>query len=689
MKKIINFVTIILTYFYFASNSYASNNFAPPIMPQLEASDSQTGFKMARAYWLPDYTYGTATISDNGNNTQTDSCSYYGQKTSIPLNKTCTKTTPAIGLTCYRDCYCSDKYQYRTCPSGKMLSTDCCDERCSSCDECTTTGNWSYTKQNVEKSRIKTTTQTCGDVFFACELGFKPMDHSILGDIGNLKTCPEHQAITISTDGENCAKCSNKPCSEFGYQDKETSNKICTVVNPYTGKNCYSCKECGTEYKYNASNCPAPNTLSGSNCGGKHTECTIVETCSPLANQTNCSSGTYSCSNGCDGTRICCDNCETEQRKLLETINSGKKGVITVEHDIRFCKNVGIVLQDGQSLAGKNGLKQKLTFNFDSPEKAVGIELGNNSNLSNLSIDYTSLNKNNKYDFHAIRNNKKKGTNLKDIDITVKNDEISEHAMAGIGNFGTMYLQGIIDIYTVQPIGRYVSGISGYHKFPYQGTLIQDKDSTLNIQSSGNGINWGINTLAGIVNIKTKGMSEYGIKAGNIILSGTTNIQTSGQYAHGILGGEYDIPGTLNIKIKGPQTQAISGGSQNITGTVNIQVDSSWGYAISTGITTILGTVNIKNNKYYGSTLASIHVTPTGTLLISTPKLAVTSYNSGTYYVPGATIGLNTNSDKPSGLWQAKTTGELPYFGFTLDKSPDFNLIGEFPQQPDIPDIIF
>ena len=603
MKRIINFVTIILTYFYFASNSYASNNFNPSIMPQLEASNSQAEFQMARAYWLPDYTYGTATISDNGNNAPDNSCSYYGQMTSIPLNETCTKTTPAIGLTCYRDCYCSDKYQYHTCPSGKMLSTNCCNGRCISCDECTTTGNWSYTKPDVEKSRIKTTAQACGDVFFACELGFKPMDNSILGDIGNLKTCPEYQELTISTDGENCAKCSNKSCSKFGYHDKETSTGICTVINPYAGKSCYSCKECGSEYKYDASNCPAPNTLSGSNCGGRYTECTIVETCSPLANQTNCSAGTYSCSDGCDGTRTCCVNCEQDQKALLATINSGKKGVITVEHDITFCKNVGIVLKDGQSLTGKNGLKQKLTFDFNSSEKAIGIDLGNDSNLSDLIIDYTSVNKLDHDNFHAIRNNQKSNVTLTNLNITTQTNNKNYNTMAGISNLGDMELLGNINIHTA---GTNAHGINGEtYKSDIIGNLTQNKNCTVNIKTTGEqgyGIHKGRNTIHGTVNIETHGISASGTYNGDNYITGKLNIQTFGKYSSGLFGekNSFTTSAKALIQIAHLNTPSIKGRFNYVKGfTIGTKTNTSTNY--------VNGVWKANNNAQMGGNLYSLH----------------------------------------------------------------------------------
>ena len=215
---------------------------------------------------------------------------------------------------------------------------------------------------------------------------------------------------------------------------------------------------------------------------------------------------------------------EAELLDALANVNPAD-GAIALNRNITMSKNVGLVLKEGQKLVGKTG-REKLTFDFDSPTKAIGIELAANTELSGLVIDYTSTDKTNSDDFHAIRNNGHTGVKLSNLNISVKTDDTSHLEMAAIYNAssGEIALDGLIEINAPSTVSQYVYGIKGKGN---SSKLIQTDTSTLNISTAGGwgvGIYAGANTLSGTVNISTAGDRGYGINDGTNTLSSTAKL---------------------------------------------------------------------------------------------------------------------------------------------------------------------
>lgn len=381
----------------------------------------------------------------------------------------------------------------------------------------------------------------------------------------------------------------------------------------------------------------------------------------------------------------------TTEAELFDALNNAdpSKGAIVIANDIALSKNIGLALKDNMKLVGKTGA-EKLTFDFDSTTKAIGIELAKDTQVSGLVIDYTSVNKTSSDDFHAIRNNGYTGVKLKNLDITVKSDSTSAYAISGIHNAssGEVALEGTINLSAPSTTGKYIYGIRG------NGTsskITQAADSVLNITTSGiegYGISYGTNILSGKVNITTSGSGGIGIARCTNTLSGTVHITTSGSSGMGIYNGTNSLSGTVNITTSGQYGYGIDNGTNTLSGTVNITTSGSSGRGINNGTNTLSGTVNITTSGQYGrgiiegtNTLSSsaqlrIKIQDNTTNAIDFSKLS---------YAIGAKIGIESaKAPAGAGFWQATTnkTSTTDETFNTLDGVADWNRIGNFPGIP-------
>ena len=230
------------------------------------------------------------------------------------------------------------------------------------------------------------------------------------------------------------------------------------------------------------------------------------------------------------------------ERELLDAIanTTAADGVIVIASDITLTTDTGLVLKNGQKLVGQNfidgkGGRAKLSFNFNNADKAVGIDLSQGSQLSDLIIDYTTLQRNNHTDFHALRNNGFKDIKLHNLDIIIEAEGTEYFSSAGIGNFdgGEINLSGEINITAPSTTSRYVYGVYSRNT----GKIVQAEDSIFNITTMGErgyAIGGGDNTFNGVVNISTSGKFGIGLLDCNNILNGTLNITTTAQDGYGI-----------------------------------------------------------------------------------------------------------------------------------------------------------
>ena len=756
MKNLMKTITIIAINLCFCNNVIAYSSIPSIEVTPQKHSVSKSHFKIAKAYWLPDYTAGVATIINSGSSSEAPkSCKEAGliDAKDIPANKTCTKTFQ-VNLTCYKDCICAPKYTHSSSElTGYKLNDDCCDGKCSGVIACEKPEGWSFRRpSSYLHKEIMELKHECGPIYFLCPRGFQPIKNAMYGNQYNLTSCPAHQNYITNGGGPYCAKCENKSCADYNFQDNNDTTINCTAQTPYAGKTCYDCKSCAAQYKYDSRNCKSPNILGTDTCGNKSSECNCpigitncqfdckthytgscstickeCKTCIPLANETNCSFGTTSCSDDCGGTRTCCKTCETKAAKeLFEKINSGVKGVITIKEDIVFCPNTGIVLKDGQSLIGANNTTQKLTFNFNNnAKKAIGIDLANNSSISQLDIDYKTLVDSNDTNFHAIRNNNNKDVTIKDVNITVKGGSYYTNT-AGIANFGEINLLGNINILTKSGNS---SGI--YNKAT--SSLTQDKSSTLNIKTNdtrGCGIIGGKNNLNGTVNIITQAYadgikdatnnisstsiiniqsslfghaiensinnvfgkinikSEYkGISNSTNNISGVINIQTSGLTANGIENSDNEISGTLNIETKLSGNGIYKGKNKILrTGIVNIKTKDN---GIDSSTNTIDGKVSIRAS--HGINGGANTLNSSAELLIN--NMVEEAINAVLNYNTSSKIGIISSYHEPGkniNIWEAKKRGKLTVDvidggTFTLKDHPDFKDINNRKKMPPFP----
>ena len=113
MKAIIRIAIFVTINIYLTNNLFATNKSTAIDISNIKYISSKSQFKTAAVYWLPDYTYGNATISDSNNSGGSSiptSCTDFGLSSGIPTNMTCTQSNPGHGFTCYKDCVCPSKY---------------------------------------------------------------------------------------------------------------------------------------------------------------------------------------------------------------------------------------------------------------------------------------------------------------------------------------------------------------------------------------------------------------------------------------------------------------------------------------------------------------------------------------------------------------------------------------------------
>ena len=126
-------------------------------------------------------------------------------------------------------------------------------------------------------------------------------------------TCPSG---TTSDDPGGCGGYTYNGCGERCYYPYQ---ECCTPSSDETGCSCgtYSCSDgCGGT-RTCCSSCPVveddsdANTSSSSSGGDDSSSSSggEEETCTPSADETGCSYGTKSCDDGCGGTRNCCKTC--------------------------------------------------------------------------------------------------------------------------------------------------------------------------------------------------------------------------------------------------------------------------------------------------------------------------------------------------------------------------------------------
>ena len=250
--------------FLFASSSFAevpvNPHFTPmSLMPRPFAASS--AFEVAGIYWLPDYLGKNISrgSEDMGGGDivkdDSDCMKHYNLYETCPSPKVSTGVVhPVAGMTCQKGCICPSEYQYTSsnCSGKYKLSGNSCDGKYSDC--------------------------VCNDTFIYDASNCNG-ENKLGGEICNGK----YNSCTIRPECTVSSKDCTYGCAEYNSCDRCTSCK----TNP----------DCDVSDKSCTYGCAATNS-----CG----KCTECKSCTPYSDETGCTDGTESCSDGCGGTRLCC-----------------------------------------------------------------------------------------------------------------------------------------------------------------------------------------------------------------------------------------------------------------------------------------------------------------------------------------------------------------------------------------------
>lgn len=372
----------------------------------------------------------------------------------------------------------------------------------------------------------------------------------------------------------------------------------------------------------------------------------------------------------------------TTQNELLQAINENKEGVIVIDNDITFDDNISLVLKPGQKIVGRKFVENrapdtKLKFNFTG-NTGIAFEMAENSELSDLTIDYKTVQKASNNNFYTIRNNNKKGVVLNNLDLTYISEADSNFAGAVISNktSSEMILRGKINISL--PENKKSS-----HAIINDGTLIQEKNSVINITSASYG-SAGIfagktaeNFLNGKVNIKMTGENGYATNYGIYNITGRFDAETAGGNATALNYGTYNVSGTLNVTTHGRLARGINSAKVTVNGTANVTTYGQYGTGLYTSTAVISGKVNIRTyNSSAGAANGQIQLLPSAQLYAYT-KLSNVFDGANITWEAGAQIGMYKEGATIDSLNIAKNAGTAKISN-TLEPA-DWNTVSTFP----------
>ena len=207
----------------------------------------------------------------------------------------------------------------------------------------------------------------------------------------------------------------------------------------------------------------------------------------------------------------------SSEAELLAAIDSDRQGLIVIDGNITLSENQTVKLRDGQSLVGtnylnKNAARSSITLNINnSNQKGNGIEVGNNSLISDLDINMTSVDGHSPYFYGAV------GAVAPETHATLQNLNIKTNSdyLCGIyieGEQNNIEIKGKINIETT---GLNACGIVNY-----------SHEGKLDIANA-------------LINIKTEGQMGHGIagRYGTVNIGGNSvvNVLSNGENSRIIL----------------------------------------------------------------------------------------------------------------------------------------------------------
>ena len=214
------------------------------------------------------------------------------------------------GLSLYKYCVCPSTYKYACTGTGYGSGNGtACDGKYTKCN-CSGGYVWSGSACvcNSSSSRWCSVHSSC---------------HGDCCSDGTIESCdPRCGGSGCHTHSYSCPSGSYSSSSSCSYGTSGTVSKTCSCGA--TSGTCYTCAAAlAHTHSYS---CPSGSYSSSSSCSygtsgtvsktcscgatsGTCYTCAAAPSCTPLSNETGCSYGTESCSDGCGGTRTCCKSC--------------------------------------------------------------------------------------------------------------------------------------------------------------------------------------------------------------------------------------------------------------------------------------------------------------------------------------------------------------------------------------------
>ena len=327
--KYLNFIcySLLLMLLFNTSSLYA----APPLtdhtlhtplslMPE-PLSGSHDTLKLAATWWLPDWQGGQGSrgSADNGGEDIDGNCEKnYGMHTpsNIDDRYTCSKYNYNVtsSLKCHVNCKCKPEYKYNSsnCNGNYTTSGRSCNGNYSGC---VCKSEFQYNSSNCS-GEYEVSGSSCGGNYNSCTIRPECTVSSMSCTYGcaGYNSCDRCTSCKSNPDCDVSDKSCTYGCASYNSCSKCTSckdNPDCSATAVSCDYGCASTNSCGicTSCSGNP-DCDVTSKSCDYGCAATNScgKCTSCKSCTPAANETGCVYGTFSCSDGCGGTRLCCSS---------------------------------------------------------------------------------------------------------------------------------------------------------------------------------------------------------------------------------------------------------------------------------------------------------------------------------------------------------------------------------------------
>ena len=290
------------------------------LMPE-PLSGSHDTLKLAATWWLPDWQGGQGSrgSDDAGGGDivkdDSDCMEYYNLYATCPSPKLSTGVVhPVAGMTCQKSCYCPSEYKYTSsnCSGNYTVSGGSCDGKY---NDCVCKSEYSQNSSNCN-GEYRPAGESCEGNYNRCEMRPECTVSSMSCTYGcaGYNSCDRCTSCKSNPDCDVSDKSCTYGCASYNSCSKCTScksNPDCSATAVSCDYGCASTNSCGicTSCSGNP-DCDVTSKSCDYGCAATNScgKCTSCKSCTPAANETGCVYGTFSCSDGCGGTRLCCSS---------------------------------------------------------------------------------------------------------------------------------------------------------------------------------------------------------------------------------------------------------------------------------------------------------------------------------------------------------------------------------------------